>query len=295
MTSEVMASVTARAYPRRVNALAKASTQAPLGALLREWRAARRLSQLDLALAAEVSTRHLSCVESGKAQPSREMVARLADALDMPLRERNALLVAAGYAPRYPESPLATPALAQARRAIEFIVAQQEPYPAFVLNRHWDIVMANEAALRVNAFVMRGRPSRHTNMLRQLFDPDDLRAAVGNWEEVAGDLIRHLHSAIAASPSDTTARALLDEILAYPGVPARWRLRDIDSAPLPLVTTVLRRDAHELRFFSTITTFGTARDVTIEELHIESCFPVDEATAALCRELAAPRTQAGVA
>src|SRR5687768_2705290 len=118
---------------------------AQVGLLLREWRAARRLSQLDLALDAGVSTRHLSCVETGKSQPSRDTLARLADALDMPLRERNALLVAAGFAPKYPETALATPAMAQIRRAIECVLAQQEPYPAFVLNRRWDVLLANQA------------------------------------------------------------------------------------------------------------------------------------------------------
>ncbi|WP_266157154.1 helix-turn-helix domain-containing protein [Dyella silvatica] len=257
-----------------------------VGSLLREWRAARRLSQLDLALEAGVSARHLSYVETGKAQPSRDMVTRLADVLDVPLRERNALLMAAGYAPKYPETGLGTPGLAQVRRAIECILAQQEPYPAFLLNRHWDVLMANDAAARVGNFVMRGRPSVHQNMLRQIFDPNDFRPAVANWEEVAGHLVRHLHSAVAATPSDTKARMLLDEILGYPGVPLRWRTRELDTAPSPLLTTVLRRDAHELSFFSTVTTFGTPRDVTIDELHIECCFPMDDATSEFCRALA---------
>lgn len=257
-----------------------------VGALLREWRAARRLSQLDLALAADISARHLSCVETGKAQPSRELVARLAETLEMPLRERNALLVAAGYAPKYPETALDTPALAQVQHAIACILAQQEPYPAFLLDRHWNVRMANAAARRVNRFVLHGRDSAHANMIRQFFDPHDLRAAVGNWEEVAGELIRHLHQTVAAAPSDAAARALLEEALAYPGVPARWRRRELDAPPSPLLTTVLRRDGQALRFFSAITTFGTPRDVTVEELHIESCFPVDDATAQLCRTLA---------
>lgn len=288
MTWEVMESAPRAPYAGRVDRPDPTTTDrhGRLGTLLREWRAARRLSQLDLALEAGVSPRHLSCVETGKSQPSRDMLARLADALDMPLRERNAMLVAAGYAPRYPETALATPELAQARRAIEFILAQQEPYPAFVLNRHWDVLMANDAAMRVNTFVMRGRTSSHRNMIRQIFDPGDLREAVDNWEEVAGDLIRHLHVEVAAAPSDTHARALLDEVLAYPGVPARWRLRELDVAPTPLLTTVLRRDAHRLRFFSTITTFGTPRDITLDELRIECCFPMDEATGELCRALA---------
>lgn len=258
-----------------------------VGVLLREWRAVRRWSQLDLALDAGVSARHLSCVETGKAQPSRELVIKLADALELPLRERNALLVAAGFAPKYPESALATPELAQIRRAIEFILAQQEPYPAFVLNRHWDVLMANAAAARVNGFVLGGRPMKHANMIRQFFDPQDLRPAVANWDEVAGTLIRHLHTAVAAAPGDAVARALLAEALAYPDVPAHWRRRQFDAAPSPLLTTILQRDGHELRFFSTITTFGTPRDVTLDELHVECCFPVDEATAALCRRLAA--------
>ncbi|MHA6203750.1 helix-turn-helix domain-containing protein [Dyella soli] len=256
-----------------------------VGALLREWRAVRRLSQLELALAADVSTRHLSCVETGKSQPSHDMVVRLADTLDMPLRERNALLLAAGYAPSYPETGLATPALAQVRRATEFIIAQQEPYPAFVLNRHWDIQMANAAAMRVTGFLL-GGGSGHRNMIRHFFDPQGLRAAVVNWEEVAGDLVRHLHNEVAGAPSDETARALLDEALAYPGVPARWRTREPGSAPSPLLTTVFRRGDVELRFFSTFTTFGTPRDVTVDELRIECCFPDDEATAAFCRQLA---------
>jgi len=256
-----------------------------VGVLLREWRAARRVSQLGLALEAGISPRHLSCVETGRAQPSRDLLARLAEALGMPLRERNALLVAAGFAPRYSESPLGTPELARIRHAIECILVQQEPFPAFVLDRHWNILMANQAALRVNQSVLRGRPAAHGNMIRQFFDPDDLRAAVVNWEEVAGELIRHLHSAVAANPADEAGRALLKEALAYPGVPPGWRTRSLDAAPKPLLTTVLRGEGRDRAFFSTITTFGTPRDVTLDELHIECCFPSDEETAEWCRVL----------
>lgn len=262
------------------------ASAARIGHLLREWRASRRLSQLDLALAADVSARHLSCVETGKSQPSREMVLRLAGALDMPLRECNALLTAAGYAPKYPETSLSTPAMAQVRHAIELMLKQQEPYPAFLLNRHWDVLMANDAAARVAHVVLRGARSAHANMIRQIFDPNDLRSAIVNWEDVAGDLIRHLHDVVAATPSDAVAGALLEEALAYPGVPKQWRVRDLRSAPSPLLTTVFRIDGRQLSFFSTITTFGTPRDVTIDELHIESCFPMDEETAAYCREMA---------
>jgi transcriptional regulator with XRE-family HTH domain len=263
----------------------RVSTSRPTsaGALVREWRAARRLSQLDLALDAGISPRHLSCVETGKAQPSRELIVRLAETLEIPLRERNALLKAAGYAAIYPESELTTPQLAQVRRAIDAILEHQEPYPAFVLDRRWNIVMANQAAVRVNGFLLDGRHSPHSNMIRHFFDPGDLRAAVANWEEVAGDLIRHLHG---EARTDAQARALLDEVLAYPDVPSRWRTPELRAVPAPLLTVVFRHKGRELRFFSTITTFGTPRDVTLDELHIECTFPLDEATAEFCRSLA---------
>ena len=211
------------------------------------------------------------------------MVARLADTLHMPLRERNALLVAAGYAPEYSETSLDTPELAQVRRAIEFILDHQEPYPAFVLDRRWEILMANQAAVRVSGFLL-GRPG-HTNMIRQFFDPEDLRSVVMNWTEVAGGLIRHLHDEVAASPSDAKARALLEEVLRYPGVPNDWRTRELGVEPPPLLTVEFRKNERSLRFFSTITTFGTPRDVTLDELRIECTFPSDVETADFCREL----------
>lgn len=259
-------------------------SSAAAGAFLRKWRATRGFSQLELSLRAGLSARHLSYVETGKAQPSREMVVRLAEALDMPLRERNALLIAAGYAPIYPERALATPELAQVRRAIDLILDHHEPYPAFVLNRHWDIVQATRGAQRVAQFLCGG--SAHSNMLRQFFDPNDLRAQVANWEEVAGELLRHLQEAVASAPTDSKAALLLEEVLRYPGVPSHWHTRTLAAAPAPLLTVVFRKDGRELRFFSTIATFGTPRDITLDELRIECAFPADDATASFCRELA---------
>lgn len=254
-----------------------------VGTLVREWRTSRRLSQLDLALEADVSPRHLSCVETGKSAPSRDMIARLADAMEMPLRERNALLVAAGFAPRYRETELTTPEMAPVRRAIEFILQHQEPYPAIVTNRHWEILLTNDATVRLFGLLRPGGP-RHTNVLHQIFDPEDMRSVIRNWDEVATDIIRHLHNQIAVTPSDAKARALLEQILAYPDVPERWRTRELGSAPQPLMNTVLGNDAIELRFFSTITTFGTPHDITLDELRIECMFPADEATAEFCRK-----------
>ncbi|HKU17448.1 MAG TPA: helix-turn-helix transcriptional regulator [Steroidobacteraceae bacterium] len=263
---------------------AAAATPTHVGTLLREWRTARRLSQLDLALDANVSPRHLSCVETGKSQPSRDMIARLADALEMPLRERNAILVAGGFAPQYRETELTTPEMAPVRRAIEFILQHQEPYPAIVTNRYWDILRVNDAAMRIFTLLRPGGP-RHLNVLRQIFDPEDMRSVIRNWEEVAMDIIRSLHNQIAISPSDAKARALLDEVLAYPDVPDRLRTREPGLAPAPLMNTVLGKDGLELSFFSTLTTFGTPHDVTLDELRIECMFPANEATAEFCRRV----------
>ncbi len=259
--------------------------QPPIGRLLREWRAALRFSQLDLAMEAGVSARHLSGIETGKAQASREILTRLADALAMPLRERNALLTAAGYAPKYPETTLDTPALEQMQKAIALILAKQEPYPAFVINRHFDVLMTNQATQRIDRLTM-GRPSRHANLLHQVFDPEDFRPVIVNWHEAAEGFISHLHHQIAVSPHDRRAQQLLDEILRYPDVPTRWRFRDVDRAPSPIQTMRFRSPEGELRFFETITTFAMPRDVTLDEMRIECAFPADDHTAAVCARLA---------
>jgi len=255
-----------------------------LGSLLRHWRTVRRLSQLDLALEADVSSRHLSYVETGRSQPSRELLLNLADALEIPLRERNTLLVAAGYAPRYFETDLAAPAMAHMRSAVELILGHQEPYPAFVINRYWDVLLANQSAQLCTRFLLDADPTE-TNMMRQVLQPNGMRQVMVNWEELAGNLIRHLHNQIAASPTDERAKALLAEVLSYPDIPERWRTREIGAPTPPLLTTIFRKGDLELTFFSTITTFGTPHDVTLEELHIECNFPADQATATACREL----------
>lgn len=212
------------------------------------------------------------------------MLVRLADALEIPLRDRNGLLVAAGFAPTYRETALTTPEMAPVRQAIDFILEHHEPYPAIVMNRYWDILLVNRALTRVLG-LLKNRPPRHDNVMRQIFDPRDMRSIVTNWEEVAGDMIRHLHNEVAASPSDVKIRALLEEVLAYRDVPERWRVREPGAATLPLLTTELGNGDLQLRFFSTFTTFGTPHDVTLDELRIESMFPADEKTAEVCRSL----------
>jgi len=245
------------------------------------------MSQLDLALEAGVSARHLSYIETGKSRASRETIGRLADALGMPLRERNTLILAGGFAPQFSETPLLTPALERMREAIELILRHQEPYPAFVVSRHWEVLLANEAAMRMNGFLLQGRPMRHGNLLHQVFDPEDFRPVIVNWDDVAGRFIRHLHEEIATVPTDEMSRRLLEELLTYPGVPSHWRARDMASEPSPVLNLVFRSPGGELRFFETMTTFIGPRDVTLEELRIECSFPADAHTAAVCEQLRA--------
>jgi transcriptional regulator with XRE-family HTH domain len=262
----------------------------PIGVLLRAWRDARRMSQLDMALECGMSARHLGFVETGKAQPSRDAVERFADALSVPLRERNALLLAAGYAPRYEESDLATPALERMRDAIDLILGHQEPYPAFVLNRHFDVLRANDAAARINQFLMQGRESRHANLLHQIFDPSDFRPVIANWHQVATGFLRRLHDHLAATPGDEQGQQLLAELLAYPDVPQEWRFRGIGGDVEPLLTLDFHSPAGPLRFFETITTFASPFDVTLDELRIDCAFPIDKHTATVCATLAAGGT-----
>jgi len=256
----------------------------PFGSMLRYWRTHRHLSQLALALEAGVSARHLSFLENGRARPSVEMVSRLAETLDIPLRERNALLIAAGFAPEFREGGLVAPELAQARRAIDFILKQQEPYPAFVFTSQFDLVTTNQASARVFGWLLAGR-RRNRNIVRQVFDPEGLQPLIANWDEVAQDMIRHLYGQVVSTPTDARGAELLREILASPHAPPRWSNRDF-VAPSPLLTAVYRRDARELRFFSTIATFGAPHDVTLAELRIECSFPADAATDEFCRMLA---------
>jgi transcriptional regulator with XRE-family HTH domain len=248
------------------------------GVLLRRWRSVRHLSQLDLALDADISTRHLSCVETGRAQPSREMVLRLAETLQVPLRERNALLLAAGYAPLYRHTKLDTPETGAARRAVELLMAQLEPYPVLVVDRYWNIQRMNRGAKRFFAFFPGCDSVTPQNGVRLIFHPQGLRPFVENWESAAARIIQRVHREAAADPDDETMKCFLEELLSYPDVPSRWRMLDLGDAPPPFLTINYRWKKCTLRLFSTLTTFGTALDIGLQELRIESFFPADEAT-----------------
>lgn len=259
---------------------------ASVGALLQHWRKARQLSQLGLAGEAGVSPRHLCFVETGRAKPSREMVLLLAEALDVPLRERNALLLAAGFAPEFSESGLDQPELEAVRLALDAMLEQQEPFPAVVMNRGWDIVRANRAGQKLFRFLLEGQPLRDaTNVLRLMFHPDGLKPFVTDWPSVAESLLRRVRREALGGVRDEVALGLLREILAYPGMPAGGggKANQLAPASLPIVPVGFRRDGAEYRFFSAVTTLGTAHDVTAQEIRIECFFPVDRATAALAR------------
>jgi transcriptional regulator with XRE-family HTH domain len=250
----------------------------------------RGLSQLALAVDADVSARHLSFVETGRAQPSREMVLLLTRALDVPLRDRNDLLSAAGYAPVYRATGLDAPALAQARRALEFILRQHEPYPAIVIDRHWDILQANGGTARLVELFLDPSATAELglNAMRLMFHPRGFRPHITNWEAMAAALIQWLHRDVLSGLADEGTHRLLEELLAYPGVPRHWRRLDLDASTDPFLPIEFRRGDVELRYFSMLTSLGTPHDITLQELRIESFFPADAATEDAARRLAAP-------
>ncbi len=249
----------------------------PFGALMREWRQRRRLSQLDLAIEADVSARHVSFIETGRSTPSRAMVLRLAEVLDVPLREQNQLLMAAGLAPVYGERSLDDPEMAAVRDGIERVLNAYNPYPCVVVDRGWQIVHANAGSgvlLQGVAPSLLERP----NALRIALHPDGLAPRIRNLAQWRHHLIERLRREAAVSGSDELA-ALLAEIESYPG--GSDGTRDLGGIAVPLELYTPRGQL--LTFLSTMTTFGTALDLTAAELSIEAFLPADEATAAALR------------
>jgi transcriptional regulator with XRE-family HTH domain len=251
------------------------------GVRLRWWRTHRGLSQLDLAGAAGTTQRHLSFLESGRAQPSREMVLRLAVALDVPLRQQNALLLAAGLAPAWRESDLAAPELAAVNQALEHILAQQEPFPALVLDRRWNVLRANAGAARLTAFLTEpataAAATGSVNIAEWLLSPEGLRPFLVNWQEVAIYFLRGVQADASVDGAPETAE-LLQRLLAYPGVPALSHVPALEEPLAPVLAMHFRKGQTALRLFTTIATLGTPQDVTVQELRIECFFPADAAT-----------------
>jgi transcriptional regulator with XRE-family HTH domain len=261
-----------------------------IGSRLRWWRTRRGLSQLDLAGAAGTTQRHVSFLESGRAQPSREMVLRLAAALDVPLRQQNALLLAAGFAPAWRASDLAAPELATVNQALDYMLAQQEPFPAVVVDRRWNLLRANAGAGRLTAFLTGPSPAPAStdavNLAEWLISPDGLRPLLVNWPEVAVYFLRGVQADAIADGTEETAD-LLRRLLAYPGVPALSHVPALEELPSPVLAMHFRKGQTSLRLFTTIATLGTPQDVTVQELRIECFFPADEVSSQVFKDWAA--------
>ncbi|MBT9608710.1 MAG: helix-turn-helix transcriptional regulator [Aquabacterium commune] len=256
----------------------------PFGQLLRQWRSLRKRAQLDVALEAGVSQRHLSFLESSRAQPSRDMVLQLAEVLDVPLRERNLWLHAAGFAPMFQQRALQDDDMVAVREALTLTIKHHEPYPAMVVNRQWDMLMSNAPAERFVALL--GQPdevwqrvdeSGGRNVMRMTFHPQGMQPRLKNWPQVATLLLNRLHRELAADPTHQALRQLLADVSHFPGVSAPWRSQHwLSGSPPPIFPMEYDLGEHTLKVFSMVSSFGTALDVTADELRVETFFPADE-------------------
>lgn len=258
-----------------------------VGEHLRDWRQRRRMSQLDLACEAEISTRHLSFMETGRAQPSRDMVLRLAERLDVPLRERNVILVAAGFAPVYPQRPLDDPSLAGARRAVDLILTGHEPYPALAVDRGWNLVAANRMVAPLMASADASLRDAPVNVMRLTLHPLGLAPRIANLAQWRAHLLERLRRDLEAT-GDRGLAELMAELQSYPAPDGRRTTRaPADEFAGVAVPFQMTTKTGLLSFYSTTTVFGTPVDVTLSELTLETFFPADEGTAAAVRALAA--------
>ena len=249
-----------------------------LGVFLRRWRNLRGKSQLDLSLDAGMSQRHLSFIESGRAGPSRDKLMAIAEALDLPLRERNTLLLAAGYAPLYADTAWNAPEMQSVTKALDRMLRQHEPFPAVVMDRYWNVLIANEAAPRFfDLFIARDVREKRRNLLHLMFDPEGLRPFLSNWEQAAEGLLGRVTREAVGRVVDETTQHLLAALLSYPGVKAEWQVPKFSNTMPVVPLTFVENDAL-LHYFSMITTVGTPQTIAAQELRIECLFPVDEAT-----------------
>jgi transcriptional regulator with XRE-family HTH domain len=262
--------------------------RASVGELIRDWRSRRRRSQMDLALDVGVSTRHLSFVETGRSRPSPELVLALAHHLDVPLRERNTLLLAAGYAPRFSQTPIDDPSMLRVRAGMQRMLDAHDPYPGVVIDRQWNVVLSNRAAAALTVGVDPSLLGPPMNVYRLCLHPDGLADRTTNFIEWAAYLLQQLRRSITLS-GDPTLQAILDEVMTYPNVARIAPLADIaawDEPPL-LVPFRFQTPLGEVSLFTTITTFGTPLDVTIDEIAVELFFPADDASDVMLHAAAA--------
>src|ERR1700722_16258636 len=253
-------------------------TANPAGVLLRQWRDVRGKTQLDLSFDDGVSQRHISFIESGRSTPSRQMLLDLAQALDVPLRERNELLMAAGYAPLYSDQALDAPLMNSISRALQRMLLQHEPFPAIVMDRHWNVLMTNDAVPRLfGCFIdMAVRPTPR-NLFHLMFDPAGMRPFIANWPQTARGLLGRVYREALGHVIDKRTKALIAELSQYPGVKPEWRAPSPGDA-MPMIPLTFVKDGVTLNYFSMITTVGTPQTVSAEELRLECMFPADDAT-----------------
>ncbi|MFC0401687.1 helix-turn-helix domain-containing protein [Paraburkholderia rhizosphaerae] len=252
-----------------------------LGKLLRYWRDVRGVSQLDLSFDAGVSQRQISFIESGRSVPGRDTLLALAQTLEVPMRERNALLLAAGYAPVYSEAPWNAQEMSSVIRALERVVRQHEPFPAIVMDRYWNVLMTNDAAPRFfNQFIDLDSREAPRNMLHLMFDPQGMRPYVADWDDVARSLLQRVYRESVGHVLDDRTTHLLDELLAYPDVPHDWKShREPSTATtMPVIPMGFISDGVVLRYFSMVTTVGAPQNVAAQELRLECMFPADDET-----------------
>lgn len=252
-----------------------------LGALLRRWREVRNKSQIALSLDAGVSQRHLSFIEIGRSSPSRDMLLIIADALDVPFRDRNALLLAAGYAPMYPDAGWDDAQMRRVTEAVKRLLRQHEPFPALVMDRYWNVVLTNAAAPRFfGSFLDLSAWPTPRNLLRLMFDPEGMRPFIVNWEDVARSLIQRVYREAVGRVVDEKSQELVNSLLAYPGAKSQWRAGAVadDASGPPVIPITFVKDGEQLGYFSMLTTVAAPQAIATQELRVESMFPVDDAT-----------------
>lgn len=254
-------------------------------AALRYWRDKRGYSQLRLSTESHISQRHISFLESGRSQPSRELILKLGAVLDIPLRQRNVMLLAAGFAPAYQERKLTDPELSSVKQALDFMLAQQAPYPALVVDRLWNLVMSNGPAAMMIRWLLelpesQPIPREGVNVLKLMLDPQAIRKYLVNWQDVSADLLHWIQREAMSDGPGSEATNLLEQLIALPGIKAATQTPNLDTRVLPFLAMTIRKDDVELNLFTSIATLGTPHDVTVHELRIESFFPADAATAA---------------
>jgi transcriptional regulator with XRE-family HTH domain len=258
-----------------------------LGDLLKQWRGLRGRSQLDISVDTGISQRQISFIESGRSVPSRSTLMGIAQVLEVPLRERNALLLAAGYAPIYSDAAWNSDEMKTINRALQRMITQHEPYPALVMDRYWNVLLTNEAAPRFfNCFIDMSRRPSPRNLLHLMFDPKGMRPFIAHWDVLAKALIQRVQREAVGHIIDQKTKDLVADLLAYPDAEPDWKAPEL-SSPLPMIPISFARDGAVLNYFSLITTVGTPQTIAAQELRVECMYPADDATEALHAKLLA--------